>query len=194
MLYITGSLYQYMLAYLILLKYFNFLKQSFDGAGEMTQWLRALTDLAEKQGSIPSTYSGTPTIYNFYRGGSNTLLWPPWVLTPRSNTHKHKRIFLSFKALYNIFEPELEGTAIAEGASWADIEGGCVFSRVRRPVPGLPWATPPSSGLSQEKRSCSMWRPPYAWVLSSFPPLLHILRKATNLFSPTDDRSLDAAT
>lgn len=64
-----------------------------------------------------------------------------------------------------------------------------VFSRVRRPVPGLPWATPPSSGLSQRRDPAAYEdHRMHGCHLSSFPPLLYILRKSTNLFSPTEDR------
>lgn len=51
----------------------NFLKKNFDRAAEMAHWLRALTALAEDQGSSPNTHSNTQPSVTLSQGIKNNL-------------------------------------------------------------------------------------------------------------------------
>lgn len=63
-------------------------------AGNMTQWLRALTALAEDLGLIPSPYMVT---LNFFLLPWATGIQVVHICTFRQNTHAHTIILKNFK-------------------------------------------------------------------------------------------------
>jgi len=51
---------------------------SVPGAGEMTQWLRALPDVLGDWSLMPSTTMVAHSICDSGPRGSDALFWPPW--------------------------------------------------------------------------------------------------------------------